>query len=55
MFDGQPRMKLSDNVTKTTLPGRKQVARFKDEQGWLVADAIHLADEELPAEMFHPF
>ncbi len=55
MFDDQPRMKLSDNVTKTTLPGRKQVARFKDEQGWWVADAIHLAGEDLPVEMFHPF
>jgi hypothetical protein len=45
-------MKLSDNVTKTTLPGRKHVARFKDEQGWLVADAIHLTDEDLPAKCF---
>jgi nicotinate phosphoribosyltransferase len=54
-FDGQPRMKLSDNITKTTLPGRKQVARFRDEAGFFMADAIHLVEEELPQQMFHPF
>lgn len=55
MFDGEPRMKLSDNITKTTLPGRKQVTRFTDEQDFFMADAIHLADERLPERMFHPF
>jgi len=55
VFDGQPRMKLSDNLTKTTLPGRKQVARFQDEQGFFMADAIQLTDEGLPERMFHPF
>ncbi|MCR4409506.1 MAG: nicotinate phosphoribosyltransferase [Candidatus Saccharicenans sp.] len=54
VFDGQPRMKLSDNLTKTTLPGRKQVARFRDSQGFFMADAIQLADEPLPERMFHP-
>lgn len=54
VFDGQPRMKLSDNLTKTTLPGRKQVARFQDGQGLFMADAIQLADEPLPERMFHP-
>ncbi|MGQ9801399.1 MAG: nicotinate phosphoribosyltransferase [Candidatus Saccharicenans sp.] len=55
VFDGQPRMKLSDNVTKTTLPGKKQVSRFTDEQGFFMADAIHLEEEGLPERMFHPF
>ncbi len=54
VFDGQPRMKLSDNLTKTTLPGRKQVARFTDEQGSFMADAIQLSEEPLPETMFHP-
>ncbi|MCX8161288.1 MAG: nicotinate phosphoribosyltransferase [Candidatus Saccharicenans sp.] len=54
VFDGQPRMKLSDNLTKTTLPGRKQVARFSDGQGFFMADSIQLADEPLPERMFHP-
>lgn len=55
MFDGEPRMKLSDNITKTTLPGRKQVSRFTDDQGCFMADAIHLVEEKLPDRMFHPF
>ncbi|MDI6846023.1 MAG: nicotinate phosphoribosyltransferase [Candidatus Saccharicenans sp.] len=55
VFDGEPRMKLSDNLTKTTLPGRKQVARFTGEEGSFMADAIFLADEPLPEKMFHPF
>ncbi|MBC7349662.1 MAG: nicotinate phosphoribosyltransferase [Candidatus Aminicenantes bacterium] len=54
VFDGQPRMKLSDNLSKTTLPGRKQVARFQDQQGFFMADAIQLAEEGLPERMFHP-
>lgn len=55
MFDREPRMKLSDNLTKTTLPGRKQVSRFTDEQGLFMADAIHLEEEKQPDRMFHPF
>lgn len=55
VFDGQPRMKISDNITKTTLPGKKQVSRFTDEQGFFMADAIHLEEEGLPEKMFHPF
>jgi nicotinate phosphoribosyltransferase len=55
VFDGQPRMKLSDNLTKTTLPGRKQVSRFTDRQGFFMADAIHLDEGGLPERMFHPF
>ncbi len=54
VFDGQPRMKLSDNLTKTTLPGRKQVTRFRDAEGFFMADAIQLADEPVPERMFHP-
>jgi len=54
VFDGQPRMKLSDNLTKTTLPGRKQVTRFRDAEGFFMADAIQLVDEPVPERMFHP-
>ena len=54
VFDGQPRMKLSDNLTKTTLPGRKQVSRFTDGHGLFMADAIQLTEEALPEKIFHP-
>lgn len=55
VFDGRPRLKLSDNLTKTTLPGRKQVARFRNGEESFMADAIQLADEPLPDRMYHPF
>jgi len=43
-----PIMKLSEG--KITLPGRKQVYRFKDELGNYVNDVIALANEKLEAE-----
>jgi len=46
--DFSPIMKLSEG--KATLPGRKQVFRFKDEQGFFVKDVIALADEQMKGE-----
>jgi nicotinate phosphoribosyltransferase len=46
--DSLPIMKLSEG--KITLPGRKQVYRFKDENGIYAKDVIALADEKLEAE-----
>lgn len=43
-----PIMKLSEG--KITLPGRKQVYRYKDAEGNYVKDVIALADEKLDAE-----
>ena len=43
-----PIMKLSEG--KATLPGRKQVFRFKDENGNLAKDVIALADEKIKGE-----
>jgi nicotinate phosphoribosyltransferase len=56
LFQGRPRLKLSESVAKTTLPGRKQVFRVLDEGGgFLGADVVALHDEgEVPA-MHHPF
>ncbi|MGB9684411.1 MAG: nicotinate phosphoribosyltransferase [Candidatus Bathyarchaeales archaeon] len=44
----QPIMKLSEK--KATLPGRKQVFRFKDEKGNFVKDVIALEGEEVGGE-----
>ena len=52
--DGKARMKLSDNVVKTTLPGRKQVHRYFNHDGTFYGDAITLAHEEKPDRMIHP-
>ena len=43
-----PIMKLSKD--KITLPGRKQVYRFKDEAGNFEKDTIALADEKVDGE-----
>lgn len=53
---GKPRIKLSESITKTTLPHRKQVFRIKDNNGKCVgADAIGLYEETQIDTMYHPF
>lgn len=49
-----PRIKCSESVTKTTLPGRKTVTRFRDDQGHFRADAVHFASDPPPRIMVHP-
>lgn len=56
MAGGKPRLKLSENVEKITLPGIKQVLRMIDSNsGFAGADTIILSDEHSPAIMYHPF
>ncbi|MCL4111319.1 UNVERIFIED_CONTAM: hypothetical protein GTU68_034032 [Idotea baltica] len=51
----KPRIKLSENPIKTTLPGRKKVLRVQNEDGQLEgADVICLDNESTPALMHHP-
>ena len=45
-FDGRPRMKISDDPEKTTLPGRKRVFRYYDAGGLFYRDGILLAEED---------
>ncbi|HSV87019.1 MAG TPA: nicotinate phosphoribosyltransferase [Bacteroidales bacterium] len=51
----KPRLKISDNVQKTTLPGKKIVFRFFDNDGFFYADCIALESENSPDLMIHPF
>lgn len=54
-FDGKPRIKLSENLKKVTLPDRKQVYRIVTEDGNLYgADIITLHDESAVDLMHHP-
>lgn len=51
-----PRIKLSENVTKVTLPGIKQVWRMFDSDGrFHGADVVGMADGSQPARMIDPF
>lgn len=53
--DGKPRIKLSENAGKITLPLRKQDYRILNYDGsFYGADAITLADETEPDIMHHP-
>jgi len=51
----RPVIKLSENVSKITLPGKKQVWRVLDDQGLFYgADAIGLENDEKISVMHHP-
>lgn len=55
-FKDKPRIKLSETISKVTLPHRKQVYRLLDPKGnFLGADVVCLLDEENPEMMFHPY
>ena len=54
--NGFPRMKISENVEKLTLPGVKSLIRFYDAEGFFFRDGIFL-DEETSTDhmlLFHP-
>lgn len=42
---GTPSMKISENIEKNTLPGRKMLWRYFDEEGNIYRDGILLEDE----------
>lgn len=51
----EPKLKISENVEKITLPGKKQVVRYFDEDGMFYGDGIILQDEKNVDEIFHPY
>ena len=55
MANGKPRIKLSENLSKITLPHRKQVYRITDNDNMFIgADAVTLAGEPDIDVMYHP-
>ncbi len=50
---GKPRMKISENIEKNTLPGRKKIYRYFDEEGKFFADGILLFEEDNCNEIQH--
>jgi nicotinate phosphoribosyltransferase len=54
-LDGKPRIKLSENLKKMTLPDKKQVYRIlNNNNGFFGADVITLTDESNVDVMHHP-
>ncbi len=54
--NGDPRMKISENIEKNTLPGIKNLFRYYDQDGMFYRDGILLGDEkenEVTA-LYHP-
>ena len=54
MSDDKPRLKISDSLSKVTLPGIKKIIRYADADGLFQADAIVLNEEGSPGRMYHP-
>ncbi len=53
--NGKPQIKLSENVSKITLPYPKQVYRIYDSKGdFTGADVVTIRDEKKPDIMHHP-
>lgn len=55
-FKGLPRLKISEESEKTTIPGSKKIVRAFNEEGQPIFDVLFLADEEVPAgdvEVYH--
>jgi len=51
---GEPCLKISENIGKTSLPGIKKVVRYTDPEGFFYADGILLEDEKSVEFVFHP-
>lgn len=59
-IDSKPRIKLSQEISKVTIPGRKVAYRLYSESGSPVVDLLQFADEPAPKEgdsilCCHPF
>ncbi|MFW6020414.1 MAG: nicotinate phosphoribosyltransferase [Bacteroidales bacterium] len=54
VYDGTSRLKISDNITKLSLPGKKNVIRYFNSLNQFYADAVILEEESNIDEMIHP-
>lgn len=52
--NGDPRLKISENIEKVTLPGKKRVVRYYDEDGQFYGDGILLDEEKSVEKIYHP-
>lgn len=54
-FRGQPRIKISEEAEKTTIPGSKKIWRAFDEQNKPVFDVLCLQSEPTPTASITAF
>lgn len=54
-MNGKPKLKISENIEKITLPGRKDVIRLTGSDGTFYGDGIILSDEKNPKTLHHPY
>lgn len=52
--NGKPSLKISEDIDKVTLPGKKKIYRYLNGNGKFYADGIMLEDETEPDKIFHP-
>jgi nicotinate phosphoribosyltransferase len=52
--DDEPKLKISENIEKITLPGKKKIFRYLNDDGTFYGDAILLNDEKVIERMHHP-
>lgn len=55
MIDDKPTIKLSEDISKVTLPGVKKIYRYFNGEDKFYADCIALEDEDEIEMMIHPF
>ncbi len=52
--EDKPTLKVSENIEKITLPGKKKIYRYLDDDGSFYGDALLLNDEDKIGRMHHP-
>ncbi len=50
-----PKLKISENIEKITLPGRKKVIRYSGQDGTFYGDGILLDEESSADTIYHPY
>lgn len=53
--NGEPKLKISENIKKTTFPGRKKVIRYNESNGRFHGDGIMLTENDDSDIIHHPF
>lgn len=51
---GEPTLKISENIEKITLPGKKKIYRYLNDDGTFYGDAVLFDDEINPHRIHHP-